>query len=168
MRRLLKIGILLVLAALTAGGIAAAWLAKSEAAVAWLAERAVAAAGGALEISGPRGSLTGTIRIARVRYEDEDVRVTAQDVALEPVLVALLARRLELATLAARELEIVIKPTHGATPAPPDSLALPLAVGVGRATIHHVVVRSEPDEVAFDAVTLGYEGSASRHAISDL
>jgi translocation and assembly module TamB len=167
MRRLLKIGVLLVLAALTAGGIAAAWLAKSEAAVAWLAERAVAAAGGVLEISGPRGSLTGTIRIARLRYEDEDVRVTAQDVALEPVLVALLARRLELATLAARELEIVIKPTPG-EPAPPDSLALPLAVGVGRATIDRVVVRSEPDEVAFDAVTLGYEGSASRHAISDL
>jgi hypothetical protein len=167
MRRLLKATVLLLALSAAAVGIAAAWLATSESAVAWLAARAVAAAGGALEIAEPRGSLAGTVRFARLRYEDEDVRVTAADLALEPVLVAALARRLEAATLDAGALEIVIKPTSGA-PAPPDSLALPLSVGVGRATIGRLVVRSGPDEVAFDAVTFGYEGSASRHAISDL
>ena len=167
MRRLIWIGVALLALAIVGVGIAVAWLATSESAVAWLAARAVAAAGGALEITEPRGHLTGTVRIARLRYEDEDVRITAEDVALEPVLVAALAQRLELATLAARTLEIVIKPTPGPS-SPPDTLALPLGVAIGRATIGRVVVRSDPDEVAFDAVTLAYEGSATRHAIGDL
>ena len=111
MRRLIRIGVVLVALAIAGGAIAVAWLATSESAVAWLAARAVAAAGGTLEITEPRGSLAGTVRMARLRYEDEDFRITAQDVALEPVLIAALARRLELKTLAARELEIVIKPT---------------------------------------------------------
>jgi translocation and assembly module TamB len=167
MRRLLWIGVALLALAIVGVGLAVAWLATSESAVAWLAARAVAAAGGALEIGEPRGYLTGTVRIARLRYEDEDVRISAEEVALEPVLVAALARRLELATLAARTLEIVIKPTPGPS-SPPDTLALPLGVAIGRATVGRVVVRSEPDEVAFDAVTLAYEGSATRHAIGDL
>jgi len=165
MRRLIKIGVFLVALAIAGGAIAVAWLATSESAVAWLAARAVAAAGGALEITEPRGSLAGTVRMARLRYEDEDFRITAQDVALEPALIAALARRLELKTLAARELEIVIKPTPSSTP---DTLALPLAVGIGRATVGRLVVRSGPDELVFDSVTLAYEGSAMRHAIRDV
>jgi translocation and assembly module TamB len=165
MRRLIRIGVVLVALAIAGGAIAVAWLATSESAVAWVAARAVAAAGGTLEIADPRGSLAGTLRMARVRYEDEDFRITAHDVALEPVLIAALVRRLELKTLAARELEIVIKPTPSSTP---DTLALPLAVGIERATVGKVVVRSDPDELVFDSVALAYEGSATRHAIRDL
>ena len=80
-------------------------------------------------------------------------------------LIAALARRLELKTLAARELEIVIKPTPSSTP---DTFALPLSVGVDRATVGRVVVRSDPDELVFDSVTLAYEGSPTRHALREL
>jgi len=167
MRRLAGIVLLALVLAVAAAGIAATWLFTSESALAWLAARAVAAAGGALEIADVRGSLAGTIRIGRLRYEDEDLRVVAQEVALEPVLVALLARRFEAATLAARELAIAVKPAPG-EPAPPGSLALPLTIGVGRATIGRVVVRSDPDVLVFDDVSLGYEGSGARHSIREL
>ena len=156
-----------LLALAMAGALAIAWLAKSEHAVVWLASRIAAASGGSLEISDPRGYLSGTVRIARLRYEDEDVRIVAQEIAFEPVLVAVLARRLELRTLAARDLEIVSKPTPG-EPEPPDTLALPVDVAVERATFDRVVVRSDPDEVTFDAVSLTYAGSATRHAVRDL
>ena len=165
LRRLFWTAAVLLAIAVAGGGLAAAWFAGSEGTLAWLAARAVAAAGGRLEIVDPRGSLAGTVRAARLRYEDEDFRITAQEVAFEPVLVAALVRRLELKTLAARELEIVIKPTPSSTP---DTLALPLAVGIDRATVERVVLRSDPDVVAFDSVALGYEGSGTRHAIRDL
>ena len=167
MRRLLWTIVAVFALVVVGGALAVAWLAKSEHAVVWLAKEIAAAAGGALEITDPRGYLSGTVRIARLRYEDEDVRIVAQDVALEPVLVAALARRLELSTLAARELEVVIKPTPG-EPKPPDTLALPVDVGIERATFGRVVVRSEPDELAFEDVSLAYEGSATRHAVRDL
>ena len=91
MRRLIRIGVVLVALAIAGGAIAVAWLATSESAVAWVAARAVAAAGGTLEIADPRGSLAGIVRMARLRYEDEDFRITAQDVAFEPTLIAALA-----------------------------------------------------------------------------
>src|SRR5262245_65473392 len=166
MRRLLWTAVVLLALAIAGGGLAIAWLAKSENAVVWLAKRIAAATGGRLELPGPRGYLSGTVRIARLRYEDEDVRIVAQDVALEPVLVAALARRVALSTLAIPDLEIVSKPTPG-EPTPPDTLALPVEVAVGQVTIGRAVVRSEPDAIAFDAVALAYEGSATRHAIHD-
>ena len=165
MRWLLRITVLLAVLAIAAAGIAAAWLATSESALAWLAARAVAVAGGRLEITDVRGFLAGTIRVGRLRYEDEDFRMTVEEVALEPVLVAVLVRRVELKTLAARNLEVVIKPTP---PATPDSLAPPLAVGIGRAAIGRIVVRSDPDEIAFDDVSFAYEGSATRHALTEV
>ncbi len=167
MRRLIAFTAVLAVLAILGAGIGVAWLATSESATAWVAAKLVAGSGGTLEITGPGGTLGGTVRIARLRYEDGDVHVVAQDVALGPVLAAALARRVELKTLAARSLEILIKPTAG-EPSPPDSLALPLAVGVGRATFDRVVVRSPPDELAFDAVSLAYDGSAARHAVRDL
>ncbi len=167
MRRLLWTLVAVFALVVLGGVLSVAWLAKSEHAVVWLAKEIAAAAGGALEITDPRGYLSGTVRIARLRYEDEDVRIVAQEVALEPVLVAALARRLELSTLAARELEVVIKPTPG-EPKPPDTLALPVDVDIERAMFGRVVVRSEPDEFAFEDVSLAYEGSATRHAVRDL
>ncbi len=167
MRRLIAPVVVLFAVALAAAAGGGAWFATSEGATAWLAARLVAASGGALEITSPSGSLGGIVRIARLRYEDADVRVVAEEVALEPVLAAALARRVELKTLAARTLEIAIKPTPG-EPSPPASLALPLAVAVDRATLGRVVVRSDPDEVAFEAVALAYEGSATRHVVRNL
>jgi translocation and assembly module TamB len=166
-RRLLILSLVLVVVAAVGGAAALAWLTRSEHAVAWLAARIAAAAGGALEIEAPRGTLGGTVTIARLRYEDEDLRIVARAVALEPVLAAVLARRLELATLAAEALEIALKPTPG-DPSPPDSLALPVEVAIGRATFGRIVIRSDPDEAAFEAVSLGYEGGAARHVVRDL
>jgi translocation and assembly module TamB len=165
MRKLLWTAVAVLLLAIVGGGLAAAWLVTSERAVVWLAARAVAAAGGALEISEPGGALGGTVRIGRLRYEDADFRVTAREVEIEPLLVAALARQALLRRLAARELEIVVKPTPVKLPA---TLALPLDVAVERAAVDRVVLRVDPDELAFTAVSLAYEATAEGHFIRDL
>jgi translocation and assembly module TamB len=165
MRRLIRTTVVALLLVIVGGGLAAAWLATSERAVLWLASRAVAAAGGALEISEPRGALGGTVRIGRLRYEDADFRVTALEVEIEPVLAAALARRAILKRLAARELEIVVKPTPAKLP---SSLALPLGVAVEHAAIDRVVLRVAPDELAFTTVSLAYEVTPQGHFVRDL
>jgi translocation and assembly module TamB len=156
-------GAVLVLAILGAA-LAVGWLTTSERAVVWLATELARASGGSLEITAPRGTLGGTVRIARLRYEDDDFRVTASEVEIEPELVAALARRAVIQRLAARELEIVVKPTPAKVP---DSLALPVGVAVERLTIDRVAVRVEPDELVFTGLALAYEATPDRHAIRD-
>jgi translocation and assembly module TamB len=164
MRRL-WIALVLVLAAIAGGGLAVTWLLTSERAVTWLAARAAAATGGALEIIGARGALGGAVRIAQLRYEDEDFRVTAREVELEPALVAALAGRIVLKVLTARELEILVKPTPAKLP---GSLALPLGVAVERAVIDRIVLRVDLDQLTFTAVSLAYEAGSKEHAVRDL
>ena len=96
-------GLLLALTvgAALAGTLAAGawWAARSETAAAWVAARLEGLAGGRLRIESPRGSLAGTIAAARVVYADEDVRVTATEVALDLRLLPLLDRRLEASSI---------------------------------------------------------------------
>src|SRR5215510_10211380 len=164
MRRAVWIPLVMLVLAIAGAAALVAWLATSEGAVVWLASRVAAAAGGSLEITQPRGSFGGTVRIGRLRYEDADFRVTASDVAVEPALVAVLTHRAVLRNLTARELEILVKPTPAKLPA---SLALPLGVSVERLAIDHVVLRVDPEELAFTAVSLAYEFDGG-HAIRDL
>src|SRR5215470_14185741 len=165
MRRAVWIPLVVLVLAIAGAAALVAWLATSEGAVVWLAGRVAAAAGGSLEIVQPRGSFGGTVRIERLRYEDADFRVTASDVAVEPVLVAVLARRAVLKNLTAHELEILVKPTPAKLPA---SLALPLGVSVERLAIDRVVLRVDPEELVFTTVSLAYEFTESGHVVRDL
>ncbi len=166
MRKLLWATFALLLLATVGGWLAVGWLTTSERAVAWLAAELARASGGSLEISDARGTLGGTVRIGQLRYEDEDFRVTARAVEIEPALVAVLARRAVLRRLAARELEIVVKPTPAKLP---DSLAVPLDVAVERVAIDRIALRVEPEEeLAFTAVALAYEATATGHFVRNL
>ena len=165
MRRAVWIPLVVLVLAIAGAAALVAWLATSEGAVVWLAGRVAAAAGGSLEIVRPRGSFGGTVRIERLRYEDADFRVTASDVAVEPVLVAVLARRAVLKNFTAHELEILVKPTPAKLPA---SLALPLGVSVERLAIDRVVLRVDPEELVFTTVSLAYEFTESGHVVRDL
>src|SRR5262245_58634912 len=165
MRRAVWIPLVVLVLAIAGAAALVAWLATSEGAVVWLAGRVAAAAGGSLEIVQPRGSFGGTVRIERLRYEDADFRVTASDVAVEPALVAVLTRRAVLRNLTARELEILVKPTPAKLPA---SLALPLGVSVERLAIDRVVLRVDPEELAFTAMSLAYDYAEGAHVVRDL
>jgi translocation and assembly module TamB len=152
-----------LIAAALAGG--AAWLATSETAVRWVAARAVAAAGGRLAIEAPSGALGGTVRAKRVRYEDEDVVVTLADVAAKWSASALLAGRIRLATLAAGEVEVALKPTPTTTP---ESIGLPIALTIARARVDRFVWRDADTALAAEAVELGYAGTPGEHRIRAL
>ncbi len=163
-KRLLLVAVVLAVAGLAGGAL---WLATSESAVRWVAARAVAASGGALAIDAPSGALGGTVRARRVRYSDDDLVVTATDVAFEWSPGALLAGRVRLATLAAREVEIAPKPARGPT-TPPGAIGLPLALTIERARIARLVWREADTTHAAEAVAFGYRGSPSEHSVNDL
>ncbi len=159
---LLACGVLIAAAA-----IAVVRFAASEAAVVLLAQELAAASAGRLTIDAPRGSLAGVVHIATVRYEDEDLRVTARDVVLEASLRALASRRLALAQLAAGELEIVPKPSPGPSQ-PPATLALPLELAVDRAAIGSLIVVLDGERFEAHQVSFGYRGTPARHELRAL
>lgn len=159
---LLAFGVLIAAAA-----IAVVRFAASEAAVVWLAQKLAAASAGRLTIEAPRGSLTGTVHIATVRYEDEDVRVTARDVALEASLRALASLRVTLAALSVGELEIAPKPGPSA-PQQPATLALPLELAVERAAIGKLIVVVDGERLEAHQVSFGYRGTRARHELRGL
>src|SRR5262245_10948443 len=168
MRRRTKLILRLALVAfLAAGAVAIARFAASEAAVAWLAQKLVAAGDGRLAIEGARGSLASTIYIATVRYEDEDLRVIARDVALAASLRALLTLRADLGELSVRELEILSKPSPG-SPEPPANLALPLELAVSRGAIDKAILVIDGDRFEARRVSFGYQGSLTRHEVRAL
>ena len=150
------------------------WLvhfAQSDAAVTWIARKAVAASAGHLVIDGASGSLFGTVHIFAVRFENDQVRVTARDVAFAASARALLSLSAELATLTAAELEVVAKrgPQPGGGEAePPADLALPIAFSVHHAAVGTLVLVTGGDRFEVRDLSLGYRGSPSGHAVNDL
>jgi len=70
----------------------ALWFAASDAGLRWLSGEATARSGGRLTIEGATGSLGGTVRITRLRFEDEDLSLIADDVAFAWSPRALLSR----------------------------------------------------------------------------
>src|SRR5882672_916830 len=150
------------------------WLvhfAQSDAAVTWIARKAVAVSAGRLVIDGASGSLFGTVRFGTVRFEDDDLRVTARDVALQASPRALLSLSADLATLTAAELEVVSKPgprPADRPPKPPADLALPIAFTVRHAAVDTLVLVAGADRFEVRNVSLGYSGSTSGHEVHDL
>ena len=116
------LAILAVLALVIVAG--ALWFANSEQGLRWASDEAAARSGGRLTIEGATGSLGGIVRIARLRYADEDLSLVADDVAFTWSPRALLSRAVIVDTLSAATVTLEFKPSAGPS-APPASLALP-------------------------------------------
>jgi autotransporter translocation and assembly factor TamB len=163
MRRGLGIAlvVLAVAACALAGG--AWWAARSETALAWVMARLEGLTGGRVRIESPRGSLLGPIRAARVIYADEDVRVTATEVALDLRLRPLLGERLEASEVAAQSVRIEILPTPST--GPPDSMGVPLEIVVERFSIASVVLVNGAETLEFGDVAGAYRGGPQGHRL---
>jgi translocation and assembly module TamB len=119
--------------------------------------------GGRVRIESPRGSLLGPIRAARVIYADEDVRVTATEVALDLRLRPLLGERLEASEVAAQSVRIEILPTPST--GPPDSMGVPLEIVVERFSIASVVLVNGAETLEFGDVAGAYRGGPQGHRL---
>jgi translocation and assembly module TamB len=125
MRRLLLI-VPLVLLLLAAG---AYWLAGREATLRWALDRVVAATNGQLQFEGVSGNLLGAVRVEQGRFTSPKTIVTADHVAVDFSLGALLQRRLKINHLQAASVLVRLTPSDEPLQ-PPATLALPIAIEV--------------------------------------
>jgi translocation and assembly module TamB len=159
------LAILAVLAlAIVAGAL---WFASSEQGLRWASDEAAARSGGRLTIEGATGSLGGIVRIARLRYADEDLSLVADDVAFTWSPRALLSRAVIVDTLSAATVTLEFKPSAGPS-APPASLALPWPIDVRRADIAALAVVSGPNRWRVTQLGFHYTGAIERHTLDAL
>ncbi|HEX3633748.1 MAG TPA: translocation/assembly module TamB domain-containing protein, partial [Casimicrobiaceae bacterium] len=145
----------------------ALWLATSDAGLRWATGEATARSGGRLTIEGATGSLGGTVRIVRLRYEDEDLSLVADDVAFTWSPRALLSRTVLVDALSAVTVALEFKPSAGPS-APPASLVLPWPIDVRRADIAALTVASGPNRWRVTQLGFHYSGAIDRHALDGL
>jgi translocation and assembly module TamB len=163
MRRGLLVSLVLLAALLCALAGGAWWAARSETALAWVMARLEGVTGGRLRIESPRGSLLGPIRAARVTYADEDIHVTATEIALDLRLRALLGERLEASSLEAQSVRVEILPTPST--GPPDSIGVPLAIVVDRFSTASIALVDGADTFEFRDVAGAYRAGPQGHRL---
>lgn len=162
------IGLALV-AGLLAGGLA--WLASSETAFAWAMARLETMSGGKLRFAGVHGTLFGPIALDRIEYADESFLVRADDSRLTWSPWTLLGDRLAIGTLSARHVSLRMLPstTGGSKSASlPESVALPLRVGIDRASIEEFEIVLSDSRMSLRDISLGYEGDLRIHRVRAL
>ena len=162
MRRLLIV--LLVMTLLVAA--AAAWLLYTEPGFAWALARAQRAAGSALSLDGPRGSLAGGVALDRIHYEQEGMTLECRDatMALSPLSLVALAPRIS--RLACAELTVTTRP-GGAPPGLPASLALPLRLDIAEVRVGRLTVLGAGNPVTITGIAFSYAFSMTGHRLRD-
>ncbi|HKW79813.1 MAG TPA: translocation/assembly module TamB domain-containing protein [Casimicrobiaceae bacterium] len=143
------------------------WLAHTDAGLRWVSGQAMARTGGRLSIEGATGSLGGRVRIARLTYDDDDLKLVADDVAFTWSPRALFTRSIVVDDLSAAAVGLQLKPSAGPSQ-PPASLALPWPIDVRRADIALLTVESGPNRWQVRRLGFHYIGAADRHALDAL
>jgi translocation and assembly module TamB len=116
------------------------WLAGREATLRWALDKVTAATQGRLQFDGVSGNLLGAVRVDHARFSSPQTAVSADRVALDFSLAALIQRRLEIDRLQAASLFVKLVPSDEPLQ-PPSSLALPFAIEVSRLQIGLIDIR---------------------------
>ena len=143
------------------------WLVHTDAGLRWVSGQAMSRSGGRLSIEGASGSLGGKVRIARLTYDDDDVKLTADDIAFTWSPRALFTRSIAVDELAAAAIDLQLKSSAGPSE-PPASLALPWPIDVQRADIALLSVESGPNRWQVRRLGFHYIGAPDRHALEAL
>lgn len=159
-----RFAIVVLLVACVVGG--AVWLAGREAALRWAADRAVAASAGRLVLEGVQGSLYGPLRVSRVVYEDDKVRVEARGVELDWTPWMLSRQRIALTRLAVASLDWNSKSAE--PPTLPQTLRLPLALQLGQGSVGVLRYRNPDNTVQVSKLAFGLRGDAAGYHLDAL
>ncbi|MFA7318271.1 MAG: translocation/assembly module TamB domain-containing protein [Sulfuricella sp.] len=153
--------------ALTAGS---AWLLATSSGLQWLASMAARSSGGTFTLQGTGGTLLGPLGARVLSYRDGSMRVTIRDIQLDWRPAALLAGRLDIATLTAQSVE-VLSPPSGKPLTLPQDLRLPLPLSLDKIGIASLQVFSKmggkPDFAA-TRLTARLESNGRQHHLSEL
>ncbi len=157
------LGILLGVALL-----AAVWLATREEALQWAARQLAEQTAGMVVLEDVRGSLLGPISIGKARYEDPDLRITAERVELKWELVALAVRphAVRITDLAVARVEIASLSESEGPAEIPGTLRVPVALTVDRAAVGELVYTSGDTRVEARKVELAYAVDAREHRLT--
>ncbi|MEP6997008.1 MAG: translocation/assembly module TamB domain-containing protein [Betaproteobacteria bacterium] len=159
---------LLIVALLALALIAGAlWFATSDAGLRWASREVAQRSGGRLTLEGVTGSLGSTVRIARLEFTDEDLRLIANDVAFTWSPRVLLSRNVVVDNLSAATVALEFKPSAGPS-APPASLVLPWPIDVRHAEVATLSVASGPNRWQVTQLGFRYTGAIERHALDEL
>ncbi|MGH6691324.1 MAG: hypothetical protein ACREF4_11690, partial [Gammaproteobacteria bacterium] len=166
MRTLALRGVLLLALLAAALAIGLYWASRSEAVLAWGVERLAARLPGKLTLTGLRGALDRPIAIAALDYEQDGLRVSARNVALDWAPWALLlADQLSIRNLSADSVTLTTGGGGKAKRQPPASLRLPLAVRVDRLALGALRVEGGAAPLEIGAIVLTYEGGPRFHRL---
>ncbi len=166
MKRLLRILLVVVVIAAIGVGGAVAWLLYSEAGFSWALARLQRSMGPALALENARGSLSGGIEIASIRYAYEGTTVEARAVTLRlsPLSLATLAPRVN--SLRCAELIVTLAP-RTAPGALPATLLLPLELQADEVRVDRVTVKGSGRPVELTGVAFAYSGDSRHHRLRD-
>ncbi len=166
-RRLLHIiewlGILLALLI-----VAAVWLGTRADTLQWVVRKLPELTGGAVELEEVRGSLLGPISIGKLRYEDADLRIVAEQVELEwePIGIFVRPHALHLRHVNAARVELTsLDKSEGPSP-PPDTLRVPIAITVDHAAVGVLVYTSGDTRLEAHQVAIAYAVDSREHRLT--
>ncbi|MFH1494721.1 MAG: translocation/assembly module TamB domain-containing protein [Pseudomonadota bacterium] len=166
-RRIWLFAILFPIITLSAG---TGWLLATSSGLQWLASLASSSSGGTLAIQGASGTLLGPMGAQVLSYKDGDTRVSLNTVRLDWRPAALLAGRLDIATLTVQSMEVLSPPSDEPLNLPQD-LRLPLPVSLDKIEIAALQVFSKaggkPDFAA-DQLTARLESNGRLHRLHAL
>ena len=131
MARRLALSALAVAGALLVGGV---WLAATGSGLQTAAQLAEGLSGRRLQIASASGRLVGPLQIGRLRWQDAELQVEAEELALDWSPAALLRGHLAIARLQTATLAVTHVGTATPTPVPTD-LGLPLTVNAEKVQI---------------------------------
>ncbi len=145
------------------------WLLTSTSGLQWLLSTVSRTSAGSLSFEGVHGTLR-TMRLDSIHFNSPDLQLTVQDIKLDWQPGALLAGKLSILVVSAKNIEVHVKPSD--TPSIlPESLRLPVAVSILK--LHVATLRlftKEGDEPDFAATALSakLESDGKQHDLSTL
>lgn len=150
---------------------AGVWLLASTSGLRWAAATLVQTSAGSVSIEGVSGALLGPMGAKNLVINSKDLRITARDIQLDWRPAALLSGRLEINTLAARNVEVLSRPSTQPNNLLPDNLRLPLPLLLHKLDIGALrVISKEGGAPDFSASNLAakLESDGRLHRLQEL
>lgn len=155
---------LIVLA--VAAAITLYWASRSETVLRWGLQQVAERMPCPLSVTGLRGSLLEPVRVERIVCDTDRFRVEAQDVLLAWSPLALWQRQVDISSVRAGSIDVVLKTMEASTGGAPTTLALPIPVTVAAAETALLSITREQTTVQLRNIRAAYRGDSRSHHLT--